>query len=58
MDGKNLKFKGWMAEHGIKQEEIAALLEIDISNANQKINGKQNFTLPQMKKICDKYNIS
>ena len=58
MDGKNLKFKAWLVEHGIKQDEIAELLGIDVSNANQKINGNQNFTLPQVQKICDKYDIS
>jgi transcriptional regulator with XRE-family HTH domain len=47
-----------LVEHGIKQEEIADLLGIDVSNANQKINGNQNFTLPQVQKICMKYDIS
>lgn len=54
----NLKFKGFMAEHGIKQNEIAELLEIDVANVNQKVNGKQDFTLPQIRKICEKYGIS
>ena len=58
MDGKNLKFKGWLAENGVKQKEIAELLGIDISNVNEKVNGKQEFTAPQMRAICPKYNIS
>lgn len=58
MDGKNLKFKGWLAENGIKQKEIAELLKIDVSNVNEKINGKQEFTAPQMRIICETYNIS
>lgn len=58
MDGKNLKFKGWLAENGIKQKEIAELLGIDISNLNEKVNGKQEFTVPQIRTICQKYNIS
>lgn len=58
MDGKNLKFKGWLAENGIKQKEIAELLKIDVSNVNEKINGKQEFTAPQMRAICETYNIS
>ena len=58
MDGKNLKFKGWLAENGIKQKEIAELLGIDISNANEKINGKQEFTVPQIRLICQTYNVS
>lgn len=58
MDGKNLKFKAWLVEHEIKQAEVAELLNIDISNANQKINGNQPFTLEQVKLICQKYSIS
>jgi len=58
MDGKSLKFKGWLVEHGIKQSEIADLLGIDIGNVNEKINGKQNFTFPQIKAICEKYGLS
>lgn len=55
---KNLKFKGFMAENGIKQAEIAELLGVDISNANLKINGKQDWTLAQVRAICEKYKIS
>lgn len=55
---KNLKFKGYMAENGIKQSDIAELLGIDISNANLKINGNQPWTLLQVKEICLKYGIS
>lgn len=58
MDGKNLRFKGWLAENGIKQKDIAELLEIDISNVNEKINGKQEFTVAQIRTICQTYGIS
>ena len=54
----NLKFKGYMAENGIKQNEIAELLKIDVANVNLKVNGKQDFTLPQIRAICEKYGIS
>ena len=57
-EAKNLKFKGYMAENGIKQSEIAELLELDISNVNLKINGNQPWTLAQVKAICEKYDIS
>lgn len=57
-DEKNLKFKGYMAENGIKQIEIAELLGLDVSNVNLKVNGNQPWTLPQVKKICEKYEIS
>lgn len=53
----NLKFKGFMAERGIKQSEIAKLLGIDVSNVNLKVNGKQDFTIKQIRKICDEYKI-
>lgn len=55
---KELKFKGYMAEHGIKQSELAELLKIDVANVNLKVNGKQDFTLPQIRTICEKYGIS
>ena len=53
-----LKFKGYCAENGIKQKEIAELLGIDKSNVNLKMNGKQPFTLEQVKTICKHYGIS
>lgn len=53
-----LKFKGYCAEHGIKQKEIAELLDIDLSNVNEKLNGKQQFTVSQIRLLCDRYNIS
>lgn len=52
------KFKGWCAAHGVKVKDIADLLGITYNNVVEKINGKQNFTLPQIKAICEKYNIS
>lgn len=52
------KFKGWCAAHGVKVKDIADLLEIHVNNASEKMNGKQEFTLPQVKKICETYNIS
>jgi len=58
MDGKNLRFKGWLAENGIKQKDLADLLGIDVSNVNEKVNGKQEFTTPQIRLICQTYDIS
>jgi antitoxin component HigA of HigAB toxin-antitoxin module len=52
------KFKGWCAAHDVKVKDIAELLGIHANNASEKINGKQNFTLPQIKVICEKYGIS
>lgn len=53
-----LKFKGYCAERGIKQTDLAELLEITVGSVNEKINGKQPFTLAQVKIICEKYGIS
>lgn len=54
----SLKFKGWLVEHNIKQGDLAKLLDITVENVNAKLNGKQNFTLSQIKKICSTYSIS
>ncbi len=55
---KENKFKGWCAAHDVKVSEIADLLGIAYNNASLKINGKQNFTIPQITLICKHYNIS
>ena len=55
---KNGAFKGWCAAHGVRQREIADLLGICIQSANNKMNGKQEFTLPQIRTICEHYNLS
>ena len=53
-----LKFKAYCVEHGIKQSEIAELLKISLQNVNRKLNGKEPFTLEQVKLICKTYGIS
>ncbi len=53
-----LKFKGWLVEHRIRQAELAELLGITVENVNSKLNGRQEFTLSQVKKICETYSIS
>ena len=53
-----LGFKGWMAEHGVTQREIADLLEISNTAAHQKVNGRIPFSLKDITKICEKYHIS
>lgn len=53
-----LKFKGYCAENGIKQADIAELLGITVSNVNEKMNDKQPFTLEQVKILCKKFQIS
>lgn len=53
-----LKFKAWLVANKIKQNEIAELLGISLENTNAKLNGRQDFTLAQVKKICEHYGIS
>lgn len=55
---KILSFKGWMAENNIKQSEIAELLGISIQSVNLKVNGKLDFSLPQVRTICERYGVS
>lgn len=53
-----LRFKGYCAEHNIKQKEIAELLDITLENVNAKMNGRLEFTLAQVKTLCNHFNIS
>lgn len=53
-----LKFKGFCVENGIKQAEIADVLHISISRVNSKLNGREPFTLEQVKTLCKTYAIS
>lgn len=52
------RFKGYMAEHDIKQSEIADILGIKRENVNAKVNGKQDFTMAQVRRLCQYYGIS
>lgn len=53
-----LKFKGWLAENKITQTELAEVLDLSMTSINKKVNGKEDFTLPQIKTICEKWSIS
>lgn len=53
-----LKFKGYCAEHNIRNAEIAEVLGIHIQNVCEKMNGKQPWTLSQVKTLCERYHIS
>ena len=55
---QTLNFKGWMAANRVKISDIAALLGVSYQSAYMKVNGKGNFTLSQISKICQRYNIS
>lgn len=52
------KFKAYCVEHGIKQSEIAELLDISLQNTNKKLNGKEPFTFKQVELLCKTYGLS
>ncbi len=53
-----LRFKGFLAERKIPQTEIAELLHISLPTANKKINGNTDFSLSEVKILCQHYGIS
>jgi transcriptional regulator with XRE-family HTH domain len=58
-DASYLKFKIFMLRNGIKQKEIAKLLNKSLSSFNQKLNGTSgDFSASEVRTICKKYNIS
>lgn len=52
------KFKGFLASNGIRQREVAELLGITQEAISMKINGSMEFTIEQVRKICDHYGLS
>lgn len=59
MNGYN-KFKQFLVEQGIKQDEVATLLGMSRSQLNMILNGQRgnDFLVSQMIKLCEHYNIS
>ena len=53
-----MKFKAWLTENKIKQKEVADLLGISRELLNAKLNGRQEFTLSQVRRLCEYYKIS
>jgi len=53
-----LKFKAWMVEHRVTQKDIMELLDLSRTSVNKKVNGKEDFTLIQIRTMCEKYNLS
>ena len=51
-------FKAYMIANNIRQKEIAELLGISITSVNMKLNGKQDFSLAQVRVLCEKYGVS
>ena len=55
---KVLKFKAWLVENKISQSEVASVLGISRELTNAKINGREEFTLSQVKTLCEHYGLS
>ena len=54
----NRNFKGWLVANGYKQKELAELLGISVPMLSMKLNDKSQFSLKQVKTICEHYKIS
>ena len=52
------KFKAWMKENGVKNSDIAKLLDITDATASKKLNGISDFTIGEIRTICNYYSIS
>ena len=51
------KVKGLLIEKGIKQQDIAKILNISRASVNNKLNGKGDFSVTQVCIVCEKFNI-
>ena len=56
--GQILSFKAWLVENNIRQTEVAKVLNISLQSVNMKVNGKKDFTLAQVKRLCEHYHLS
>jgi len=56
LTGINHKLKGARVEKGLTQEDIAKRIGISTYSYLMKENGKRDFTLTEMKKICEILN--
>lgn len=54
----DLNFKAWLVMHSITQRELAEVLGISFQSVNKKVNGKEDFTMEQARKICRHYHVS
>jgi len=52
------KLKGVLAERGLTQKYLAALLSLSPVTVNQKINGTLEFTYTEVETICDDLSLS
>ncbi len=53
----HLRVKGLLVERGLKQKDIADLLNLNVATVNQKLNGYLHFTFAEVEKICFEYDV-
>lgn len=51
------KLKGLMAEKGLKQIDLAVELNVDLASINNKINGRTDFKLAEIKQLARLLNV-
>lgn len=54
----DLTFKAWLVQNRITQKEISELLGISAQSVCKKVNGQEDFSMEQARKICGHYNCS
>lgn len=54
----DLTFKGWMVTNRISQQELADFLGLTYKSINKKVNGHEDFTMDQARRIVEKYHCS
>lgn len=54
----SITFKGWAFSRGIKQKEIASILNVSLQTVNNKMNGHRDWTLQDIKKLSAIYGVS
>ena len=52
------EFKAFLAKNNIQHKEVAEALNITPQTLSLKMNGKMEFSVPQIRILCNKYNIS
>lgn len=52
------EFKVFLLRESIKLKEIATLLGCTVPTVSMKNNGNAEYTMSEVNKICEKYNIS
>ena len=55
---ETLNFKAWAVINGVKQRDIANVLGVSLQSVNNKMNGRGDFSLQQIKKLHNKYGVS